>query len=333
MKEMKEIKVIENTSYGLFLSLLILDNISQIEFIFPRTFEKKILNKLKEKRIEYIISDYGSFKSGIINHYIRVIKNLIKNKKRDEKIKVYGNDYLDIAIPYKEYGFHLIEDGLLNYIYYKNKYEKLSKLEKIKRIIKLLPSNDKSYGLDSRTKKIYLTGLAPIPEEIIHKVEIINLKELWNKKTLEEQNNILDIFSFDVNIKEKIKGRDIILFTQPLSEDEVITEEEKVKIYLEIIKKYPKERLVIKTHPREKTNYKDIFKEYLVLDNPFPFEILNLLDVKFSRTITIFSTAALGLGEEVEVDFYGTEIHKNILEKFGSYKKIYPTTKYIKEEE
>ena len=56
--------------------------------------------------------------------------------------------------------------------------------------------------------------------------------------------------------------------------------------------------------------------------HPFPFEILNLLDVKFNKAITLFSTAALGLGKEVEVDFYGTEVHMNILERFGSCENI-----------
>ncbi|MGL5780407.1 glycosyltransferase family 52, partial [Cetobacterium sp.] len=201
---------------------------------------------------------------------------------------------------------YLVEDGLLDY-----QRKKINK----------------------KINKIYLTGLASIPKELSHKVELINLKELWNKKTLKEQSEILDIFLFDLNIKEKIKGRDIVLFTQPLSEDNVITEEEKIEIYSKIAKKYPKNRLIIKIHPREKTNYKNIFKEYLVLDNPFPFEILNLLDVKFNKAITLFSTAALGLGKGVEVDFYGTEVHDKILERFGSCDNIMERNCFLKEEQ
>ena len=238
---------------------------------------------------------------------------------------VYGVDHTFIGSKLlRAKNFILIEDGLMNY------QEK--KQSKLKGYLKKILLKKPILGRAKNVKKIYLTGLAPIPKEIAHKVEIINLKELWDKKTLEEQNEILDIFSFDLNIKEKIKGRDIILFTQPLSEDNVITEEEKLKIYSEIIKKYPKKRLVIKTHPREKTNYKDIFKEYLILDNPFPFEILNLLDVKFNKAITLFSTAALGLGEGVEVDFYGTEVHDKILERFGSCDNIMKRNCFLKEE-
>ncbi|WP_281699514.1 glycosyltransferase family 52 [Cetobacterium somerae] len=323
-----EIKVIENTVYGLFLSFLILEDKKNITYIFPSDFNKIILDKMYKKKKKIILSSLGTFKSGIFKHYLNLVK--YKLKKPDKNIKVYGNDHTYISIPYWKNEFYLIEDGTLNYTFFYKRKKSIK--EKIKRIIKLLPSDKKCYGLRENIKKIYLTGVGPIPKEIYHKVEIIDLKELWNKKNLEEQNEILDIFSFDLNIKEKIKGRNIILFTQPLSEDSVITEEEKLKIYLEIIKKYPKERLVIKTHPREKTDYKNIFQECLVLDNPFPFEILKLLDVEFNKAVTLFSTAALGLGKEVEIDFYGTEVHMKILERFGSCDNIMKRNCFLKEE-
>lgn len=325
-----KIKIIENTLYGLLISMLILKRKKEsvIEYIFPSDFDKRILKKLPHK--SYNISNYGSIKNGLYSHYKSLFLN---NIKKEEDIIVYGNDHLDIAIPYRKYPFYLIEDGILNYTYHKNGYKKRTIKEKIKRLIKLLPSDKKCYGKHSNIKKIYLTGLAPIPKEIAHKVEIINLKELWDKKSLEEQNEILDIFSFDLNIKEIIKDRDIILFTQPLSEDGVITEEEKIEIYSKIVKKYPQDRLIVKTHPREKTNYKEIFKDNLVLDNPFPFEILNLLDVKFNKAVTIFSTAALGLGKDVAVDFYGTEVNDKILARFGSCDNIMKRNSYLEEEE
>lgn len=324
---MNKIVICDNL-YSILIYFLISSSNEKTLFLLGKNLKKINLQKIKFKEIKY---SYGNY----LFRYLSDKKYYDKILKENKIIYIYGNDHIQGANYFlnKEIPFYLLEDGTISYEGPREILKNKKKISFIKKILFKILKIKECYGLNDTVKKIYLTGLAPIPEEIAHKVEIINLKELWSKKTLEEQNNILDIFSFDVNVKEKIKGRDIILFTQPLSEDDVITEEEKVKIYLKIIKKYPKDRLIIKTHPREKTNYKDIFKEYLVLDNPFPFEILNLLEVKFSRTITIFSTAALGLGEEVEVDFYGTEIHKNVLEKFGSYKKIYPTTKYIKEEE
>lgn len=307
-----------NTLYQLLLFLLIVNQESNdIILLLNENFE---LNSLKKnKKFIFYFSNNRSIKKKL--KYLRNIK--IE--------KIYGETKISQILSSK-IDLYQLEDGLGNYTILKNNGIK----SKINFFINLIYFFHKSFpfygGVDKRIKKIYLTGLASIPKEIAHKVELIDLKELWSKKTLEEQNDILGIFSFDLDTKEKIKGRDIILFTQPLSEDNVITEEEKVKIYLKIIKKYPKERLVIKTHPREKTNYKDIFKEYLVLDNLFPFEILNLLDVKFNKAITLFSTAALGLGDGVEVDFYGTEVHPKILQKFGSCNNIMERNCFLKEE-
>ncbi|MGL5596035.1 MAG: glycosyltransferase family 52, partial [Cetobacterium sp.] len=276
------------------------------------------------KKVEsFCIENEKNLLKKIINYYLY----LKKINKFTLTEKIYGDDNLLLAIPFRK-KIMLLEDGLKNY---EKQYSKTI-LTKLKLFFVGEIRSYKAFGYSESIKKIYLTGLAPIPKEIAHKVELINLKELWNKKTLEEQNEILDIFSFDLDIKEKIKERDIILFTQPLSEDKALTEAEKIDIYFKIIKKYPKDRLVIKTHPREKTDYKDIFKEYLVLDNPFPFEILNLLDVKFNKAITLFSTAALGLGKEVKVDFYGTEVHPKILERFGSCNNIMERNCFLKEE-
>lgn len=318
---MKKIKVgIFNTDYSLLIFLLLFEN-KDITLLKGEDLNVKIGKKIINLR-KYKIKFPG--KDILITCIEKIyLKMLFFNSE----LEVYGQDHIPLGNILVDMGeFYLIEDGSYSYSSY------VKNTSKFKEIIKKIIGINPILGRHKNIKKIYLTGLAPIPKEIAHKVELINLKELWDKKTLEEQNEILDIFSFDLDIKEKIKGRDIILFTQPLSEDNVITEEEKLKIYSEIIKKYQKDRLVIKTHPREKTDYKDIFKEYLVLDNPFPFEILNLLDVKFNKAITLFSTAALGLGEEVEVDFYGTEVHAKILKRFGSCDNIMKRNCFLKEE-
>lgn len=318
---MKKVKIgIFDTSYSLLLFLLMF-NLRDINLILGDNLDLKIGKKIFNLRKKFNFPKGDLILTFLEKIYLKILF-------MGKKLEIYGQDHIRLGNILVGMGdFYVIEDGSYSYTY-QSQRKKYKYVEKIKGKIGVNPS----LGRHKNVKKIYLTGLAPIPEEIVHKVELINPKELWNKKTLEEQNEILNIFSFDLNIKEKIKERDLILFTQPLSEDNVITEKEKIEIYLKIIKKYPKNRLIIKTHPREKTDYKDIIKECLVLDKPFPFEILNLLDVKFSKAITLFSTAALGLGEEVEVDFYGTEIHTKILEKFGSCDNIIKRNCFLEEE-
>lgn len=315
--------LIENTQYSILIYILI-NKISKDDIYYLEDgLDKKLIEKLKEKvKTVNIFPNYKERKLIKIKYILRNFRVMYNLSKKNT---IFGNDSIIFSFIFRLKNFILIEDGTINYKPTPKKY--------IKNILSLSPLSYRTYGYSKHIKKIYLTGLATIPKEIIHKVEVVNLKELWSKKTLSEKNEILDIFSLDLDIKRKINGKDIILFTQSLSEDNIITEKEKIEIYLKIIKEYPKDRLVIKTHPREKTNYKEIFKGYLILDSLFPFEILSLLDIKFSKAVTIFSTAALGLGNNVEVDFYGTEIHEKILEKFGSYKQIYPTTKKYKKEE
>lgn len=308
---MKKI-LITNTLYSLFIFLLVKkEKIENYKCIFGNDISSiKFGKKIKNYRNKYIFKGKLNWLIEIYEYlYIRYLVGF--NTK-----EIIGQDHIRLGNKCLFFNnFTLLEDGTLSY---EIKNIEISK-NRVKKFIKeKIFGMYQTHGIHENVKKIYLTGLAPIPKEIEHKVELINLKELWNKKSFEEKEEILDIFSFDKNIEEKIKGRDIILFTQPLSEDDVITEEEKINIYKEIVKKYPKEKLIIKTHPREKTNYKERFKDYLVLDNPFPFEILNLLEVKFSKGVTLFSTAALSLGEDVEVDFYGTEVHPKIFNRFGS---------------
>lgn len=55
----------------------------------------------------------------------------------------------------------------------------------------------------------------------------------------------------DIEKLKIIETKNTILFTQPFSEDKVISEDEKVDLYKNY-KNYDKRSLVIKAHPREK---------------------------------------------------------------------------------
>lgn len=64
------------------------------------------------------------------------------------------------------------------------------------------------------------------------------------------------------------------------------------------------------------------------MDQSFPAELFNLLDIKFKKAITIFSTAALS-DKEIEIDFYGTEIHPKLMERFGSMENVMKRNAYL----
>lgn len=324
LKSNKKVNIlIENTIYSLFVYLLIKKEWEKSIFILNnKTIDIRILRKLNKYEL-YIYKFYDKknfFK--YFREYFKLYKFLYKINLFN-KITFYGNDNLDYFIFFKN-KIILLEDGLLNY-----QLKKITLKSVIKNILLLKPLFFRSYGYSKYVKKIYLTGLAPIPEEIKDKVEIINLKELWSKKIEEEKKEILDIFGFDENIINKIKNKKNILFTQPLSEDRFISEEEKVELYRKIIFNYPEKDLVIKTHPREKTDYKKYFPKIEILNQSFPAELFDLLDIKFETAITIFSTAALNFSKNSKVDFYGTKVHPNLLKQWGDSEKIMKANKFL----
>lgn len=139
-----------------------------------------------------------------------------------------------------------------------------------------------------------------------------------SKKDKEE---ILGVFKISSKSFEnlKVEKNKVLLLTQPLSEDKIITEKEKIDIYREILLKENEKNIYIKAHPREKTNYKEVFKEFNIniIENSFPIEICLLLDIKFEKVITLFSTGALSFKGKSEVEFIGTEKYLKLYEKFG----------------
>lgn len=277
-----------------------------------------ILNNFKKGN--YLLKKYKKWE---------ISNNLLKKLNEIEEI------YLQDHITYSQFflnnfirKIYLLEEGILNYNdnILKNEFEK--KIEKVrifhnikKSIIEKIKKDYKRFGLSEKIEKIYLTGLLPIPNLIKDKVEIININELWNNLSQKGKKEILDVFNIEIE-KIQIFDKDDkknLLLTQPLSEDKIITEKEKIEIYREIIEKQNVRKIYIKAHPREKTNYKEVFKNFNieVIENTFPIELFLLLNIKFDKVITLFSTGALNFKGKAEVEFIGTEKYSKLYERFG----------------
>lgn len=313
------------TNYNLLLYLV----------LFSRDMEKTfyIVDKNMDidlKGFEYIYGEkyirgkkFKKIKKWLYN---QKIKRFFKNNNLNN-LDIYGIDH-DL---YEGYGkrYHnifLLEDGTSNYML-KERREKRKSFSKV--IRQKLLWEFPSFGIHKSVKKIYLTGLGEIPKKIENKVEIFDLKEKWNDLLEIEKNKILEIFKMDRITLKNINDEIEILLTQPLCEDGIISENEKIKLYGEILKKYDKDKILIKPHPREKTDYSKFFPEYKILKSKMPIELFSLLNIKLKRYITIFSTGVLLNNKDIEVDFYGTEIHKKIFEKFGSLEHIYKRNKFL----
>lgn len=297
--------------------------------------DKEIIEKLGMLKI--IIKKKIIFKgSRVIN---KILNNIIflKNFSRIKKLiikkqlSIFAINDLGIMRKYtKGLKVNIIEDGIVDYVPYIKKNKNIKE-----QIIKVI---DFCFGIRERKSmfsslgfidNIYLTGLTKIPTEIKSKVKIVKLNILWDNKTEAQKKEILHIFGVDKNIYKQIDEIKVLLITQPLSEDRIINEEEKIEIYRQILSKYKEEDVIIKPHPREKTDYLKYFPKSKILEREILLELLILNGLKVRRVITLFSTAVFNLGHETKIDFYGTEVHPNILKRFGSMDHIMKRNKFL----
>lgn len=111
----------------------------------------------------------------------------------------------------------------------------------------------------------------------------------------------------------------VLVLSEPLCD--LATRE---RIFRDIIEEYGKVEgkqacILIKPHPRDVLDYKELFSEHIVLDGKFPMEILNYVKgLVFDRVVTVFTvpTAILFakekvfLGEDFMDKYEAPEIHR-----------------------
>ena len=247
MKTIKQFCYVD-TLYSLLLYLLVSNiNLDETFYFWGENIPEQIRRCFKgcylpkRKRNKNKFMDYIE-----MYKYYKNIKNILEVNNFFNK-KIYLQDHLESSFYFldKIEECFLIEDGLKNYdevnlLKINNMNEKIKYNEIFKeKILKGINKKYKILGLSEKIKKIYLTGITEIPELIKDKVEIINLKEKWEKLSFEEKEEILRIFDLknsDLIKWQKLENR-ILLITQPLSEDGIISEKEKIEIYKEIVGK------------------------------------------------------------------------------------------------
>lgn len=326
-KNLKNIFYI-NTIYSLLIVLIWKPNTEENLYFFNEDFSENIMKNIRNK---VILKKYKKLPKFFRAIKIRMfLKKIVKNYKVLLKNKVI---FIQDNITFSQFFFnnfessifYLIEDGTINYnekilsSTLKNKRKSF-----LYRYTYLAKRYYYSLGLSTKIKKIYLTGLLPVPKIIEEKVEILDIKKLWGNLSNEQKREILSIFNIKLEKVIELENlqNKILLITQPLSEDKILTEKEKIEIYKEIIEKEKEKIIYIKPHPREKTDYKKIFVKYNIeiIEKEFPIDLFSFLNVEFSKVITLFSTAALNFKDKYKVEFIGTKKYKKLYEKFGEIK-------------
>lgn len=305
--------------WELLLSLMILEtqekNKNNLLIIVKNEIKDIIIKKLKGK---YNILEYSFSPNRVLrlfSFYYKIYIILPNNLKyllnKVERIISFSDQdaITRYFIKNKKY-IDLYEHGNINY---KTEFNNIE--QKIKKILFRM---EKPYGRNEYVKNIYLRGTGIIPEDIKSKVVIIDLEKIWENINNDGKKNILEIFGLDIKEINDIQDKEMILFTQPFSEDGVLTEREKLDLYKKIIDKYDKNKLIIKNHPREKTNYNNEFSDITILEKAFPSELLLFMGLKIKKVITVGSTVVSIFSGRSEIDFYGAEVHPKILKYYGN---------------
>lgn len=275
----------------------------------------------------------STVKSHFQNHYCDLEKNkhyyrtqlvwrypfLLKNG-----IRYFGHDHLTFSkYILRKKNFELLEDGTLNYAPFPWR-KKLTLKKKIRSLwAGPLYCMDVPYsGYESTCSRINLTGLTETGEVYSSgKVLTQTFQSLWATSSPEKRSYVNSIFGLSDKSLSNLLLSNKILLTQPLSEDGFLSEDEKISLFKYIESKIGADGLVIKPHPREKSNYRVAFPNAMVFDAPVPMQLITLNGVRFQEAYTLFSTAVFDFPYQIKVGYIGSRISKKLYERFPSQTK------------
>ena len=230
---------------------------------------------------------------------------------RNRNLPVYLGGWLHFTNLFIRLFKHLfyLEDGTLSYEAVTEPEYQVTKKEKVRWRRWMYGDTYPPFGLADGVECIYLTGILPIPDIILPKTKVIDLKSLWQRKSPTKKKKILDVFMFEENTLELMKACDTLLLTQPFSEYSLVfTESDKIEVYRRLLAGQDESKVLIKVHPYEKTDYSVYFPSAQILNTPCPLELLLLQEITLHKVITVNSTAVFSLGDGIEKVISGYDV-------------------------
>lgn len=146
---------------------------------------------------------------------------------------------------------------------------------------------------------------------------VMRLDDAWNNASSCKKKRILEIFNIDDDCMRQLNSRSVIILTQPYAADRHMTEEEQVNIYRKMVETYGEGNVIIKPHPRDKTDYKHLFPNVTVFDKIIPMQFLVLLGANFERVATINSSSALSFGKDATIDWWAEKMDRDVVKDEG----------------
>ena len=316
-----------STVYSFFLYLLINEYDENDIFIFGPNFPKEISKNINHTYFPSIEFTYGikMAKLGSINGIYQNIRGyalyfytyiklriLLFLKTFNKDVEVYGHAQTPFSFMfYENKNSNIIEDGVENYIVNICETHKINKfIDKILHFFGIYFLNiGEAYGSHKNIKNVYLTKKFNHPL-IKEKVKIIDIEQTWNNIPEDRKKKILNLFNININLDST--SEIVLILTQPLSDSNLMSLDDELNIYQGFIDKFHDKHIVIKPHPRDHKNYKEIYPESEILDQYFPVELLNLIGIKPLAVCSIVSTSLLNF-KDSEIHIYEGELHDEML--------------------
>ena len=312
---------ITGTIYSLFLYLLISSE-QQIKDTFY--FFGDPIPYHVQKNFKY----YYSFKRGLKLWERRILKIYLRLFSRFKwnflnEAEIYAQDHFWFSpgiIGNRDYT--LLEDAPLiaSRFYGTEIYTKQKTSNKKLSSFFYGPLFQKYMGISNQCTKIILTKPDNAPYLKGKELSLSSIDLLWDKCNEQKRKLILSIFNVTQTDIDLLKKKSKIFFSQPFFNDKFMSKEEHINLFKSVLADYDSQEVILKVHPRDLIEYENYFPKILIFKKPIPMQLFNLLGIKFTSAITFFSTAALSFPYDIEIDWRGTKVHKNLLNHFGDLK-------------
>lgn len=191
---------------------------------------------------------------------------------------------------------------------------------RIGRIVKYGPVKYRTWGRNTQCIDRWVTMENSLHSKHLQGVKctkIPTVEELWENASDYKRNLICRIYDVKPSWKEELKKYNTIIFTDPISVEAGLSDEEVISLYMPMIEKYGAEHIVIKPHPRDTVDWEKYIPQAKILKTKTPMQILSLMGIDFKRAITIQSSAVSSMSKNTEIVFLGTDFDPKLKARFG----------------
>lgn len=238
--------------------------------------------------------------------------------------KLYVQDHLYVASQFiGPYHYINLPDGPDYYTSWEGspfqpyKYHPTTVKRWIKHILSHGPMYDLKCGMneqcisrwittESEKNTIYLKG---------KEYEYIDAARLWENANSEKRDFVMQVFGVSYDFINNSSTLDTLILSQPLREDCSLTDDEMVAVYKPVVDKYP--NIAVKTHPRDKFDWKKFFPNVMVIDTYAPMQLLNYMGFNPKKAITVCSSSLSAMPDTTEKIFLGTKVNEKIFTIYG----------------